>query len=378
MTAAPGSRTGRSGSAKSLAAVALNFPVVFASLVLITTQTNGNDEVALLNLWAWWGVSNGLLGQFGLITGVLDRQGTKDAPIWFHAGLLAVGAGAIAALLESRLFPNHGAWWAAAALLSALAYLAGRARSMLTLRCEGENALAVTAGENVLRLAALIVAFALLDHVGSAHVIAVVAPLAVSVLALDLLSSRPHPKGNLDINGQQSVPFGLLAGVPSLLAYLVVPALSILGTTDDLDAFAIASSLGRGPLLIATFAAPALLQTLYSTRMAAALRRVRLGAAVLLVVQIAAGALLSLALWPTLIVQVGITAGVALLAYVVILQASNSVGSRPWLAIAGAAATFGGVITIAHRVDQVHPFVAWSAACAAAVVFLALPEETST
>ena len=167
---------------------------------------------------------------------------------------------------------------------------------MLTLRCEGENALAVTAGENVLRLAALLFAFAVLEDVGTAHVIAVVAPLAVSVLALDLLSSRPHPKGSLDTTGQQSVPFGLLAGVPSLLAYLVVPALSILGTTDDLDAFAIASSLGRGPLLIATFAAPALLQTLYSTRMAAALRRVRLGAAALLVVQVAAGALLSLAL----------------------------------------------------------------------------------
>ena len=231
-----------------------NFGAVLVGLWAISRHASGDDQIALLNLWAAWGISLGLVGQVGLISGVLDRRG------WYENRNLSWAAGAVVlttvVLLPARsqLFAGRGAWALIAGAMAGLLYLLGRQRAALSLRQRGVSAVVVTAVENVLR-AVLLTAVLVADQ-PSFGAAAIATPLVISFFIFSRLSEDRLELSDVAMTESRSVAVSLLAGIPAVLAYGVVPVLTLLGNVEDLDQVAFAATLLRGPLIIAGFLAP--------------------------------------------------------------------------------------------------------------------------
>ncbi|MGI9607916.1 MAG: hypothetical protein ACR2P0_17440 [Acidimicrobiales bacterium] len=366
--------TRQSSSMAGVFATAINFPVVFAGLIVIATQANGDSEIALLNLWAAWGIALGLLGQLGLVSGYLDRES------WTSVGSLKIAAaagiigGALVFALRSSLFPSHEWWWILVGIVAATVFLVGRQRAQRTLAGDGVYALVVTAIENVVRafLVVIAVAFTDVDSNPIWVAIAIVAPFAASIVLLEMRERAGVPMTSLDdvkspTLASGSLVTGLLAGVPAVAAYALVPALSVIDATADLDAFAVASSLLRGPLLVASFAAPWLLETI-GTMFGSAARLDLVAPAGLLAVQMIVGVVVQPALVPGLVIHGVFSGTIAALVYLSILRttADRSTSTPVSAAALGhAVLLFVIYMALAASTDRIHPFLALSAACVA-------------
>ncbi len=361
-----------------LTATLVNFPVVFAGLVAITIGANGDDKVALLNLWALWGIAQGLLGQVTQVGAVLDGRSWTDWRGLRIVPPVAVGTAVATILVSDRLFPGHPNWWIACFLLVIAVAVIGRQRGELARRLDGTTAVVIAALENSIRSAVVIMLLiaasdsnGLLDW-GS---VAIVAPFVVSMalLANRIESGSPVEADGPPVERPTSIVGGVLTGLPALAAYAVVPGLSLLDRTDDLGAIAIAASLLRGPLLVATFLAPVLLErwVVGPTRSLPAFWSVVPLAIV--VAQAAVGLVTDEGSRSELVVQTVLAGLAAAAVYLLVLRslphlAASHTGA---MAIGAAIGVFVVVLAVASRADWLHPFVALGAVAATLGVVLA-------
>ena len=353
MTATPQSRT----LTGALATVA-NFPLVFLGILAIATQSSGDEEIALLNLWAIWGFLQALLGQIGLATAVLDRIAWNAPPVLVRAAVASALTIAVVAPLRSRLFPGHERWVFAAGAAAFAVFLIGRLRGDRSLAGDGVSTVVVTAAENLVRTALLVIL--LFADRGSAADLAIVAPFLVSIVALEQRRSR-RPAGATTDDAASSparVWGGVLAGLPAVAAYALVPGLTLLDEVADLDAVSIATSLLRGPLLVATFASAWILQEFLAG--ATPPNWVRL-----LFPPLIAAHLVVQLFDPGLIVGLvlhGLLSGLALfLGYLTTLgslHAIDRLNTRAGVGVAVAAVVFVILLSLSPSVELVHPFLA--------------------
>lgn len=374
--------TSRSQQLTGTLATLLNFPVVLAGLVAITLGAEGNDEIALLNLWALWGIAQGLLGQVAQVSGVLDGRAWNDPRALRLIPQTAVPATVIAFLLADTWFPSHRSWWVATLFLLVAVVIIGRQRAVLIRRLDGTHALVVAALENSIRSAAivvLLVASAEGDSLLGWGAMAIVGPFAVSMalLANRIESGDPQSRTAAEKHTgnppMRSVASGILAGMPALAAYAVVPGLTLLDETDDLGSIAIAASLLRGPLLVATFAAPVLLERW----VVAEAKRISPGIlfvpAALVGLQILAGVVIDGDSIGQLVVQTVLAGAIAGLTYMLILRLLSALAPTRTAMWASTLATivFAVVLMGSSATDSLHPFAALGAACAAMVLVIA-------
>jgi len=367
-------------------ATLVNFPVVLAGLVAITLGADGNDEIALLNLWALWGIAQGLLGQVAQVSGVLDRRAWTDPRALRLIPQTAVPATLLAFLLADTWFPDHHWWWAATLFLLVAVVIIGRQRAELIRRLDGTHALVVAALENSIRstsVIVLLVASAERDGLLGWGAVAIVGPFAVSIalLANRIESSDPAPHAS--VHGERSAPArsvasGILTGLPALAAYAVVPGLTLLGETDDLGSIAIAASLLRGPLLVTTFVAPVLLERWVVLEA----KRIPVGVFLIPLVLVGLQVLASVAIDTDsvgqLVVQTVLAGAIAGLTYLLILRMLNTLAptlTALWASTL-AAAVFVVVLITSSATDLVHPFVALGATCAAIAFVIATKSTT--
>lgn len=361
-------------------ATLVNFPVVFAGLLAITVGTDGNDEIALLNLWALWGIAQGLLGQVAQVSGVLDGRAWTDPRalrmIPRTAGLVAV----VAFLLSDTWFPDHETWWIATLFLSIAVVVIGRQRAVLIRRLDGTHALVVAALENSIRSASMVVlvlAAAEGDGLIGWGAVAIVGPFVVSMA---LLANRIEGGTASVSSGRaestsptRSISSGVLSGLPALAAYAIVPGLTLLDQTDDLGAIAIAASLLRGPLLVATFLAPVLLERWVVLKSSQVPRGLLLLPVALVGLQVLTSVVADTTSIGQLVAQTVIAGAIASLTYLLILRLLRTLSTSPtalW-ASALAAVVFAGVLVLSDVADWLHPFVSLGAACAAIVLVIA-------
>ncbi len=360
MTAA---RTSR--SSVGVLATALNFPLVFIGIVAITTQTDGDQEIALLNLWALWGFLQALLGQVGLATAVLDRLRWNVPAVLARAGLLSLAAGLLVSPFRGRLFPGHERWIAAVMVTAGAVFLIGRLRGGRSLAGDAVSTVVITAGENLVRTSLLLLILAAgRDPIAD---VAIVGPFLVSIVFLHRRSGEGDA-GRADSSSPARIWSGVLAGLPAVAAYAIVPGLTLLGTIDDLDAYSIATSLLRGPLLVATFASAWIVQGLRSGD--APSWRFGLVLPVLLVAQLVVESL-GIGLIPGLVIH-GFASGTALfLTYMMTLGALSDIDQLGRRAVAATmlAVVVFVVLLRASPSDLVHPFLSLTAAATAIGAF---------
>ncbi len=354
----------------TISASTINFGAILVGLFLIVWATSGNDEIAILNLWSAWGLFLGLFGQIGLISGVLDGTHWRSGRVFGHAALYLTLGAAGAAALRDRLFPEHGNWWVAVGIVALSTYLIGRRRSELTRQNRGSVALWIAAAENVARAVLLGIAFL----IGGANVafgadlavVAIVAPFALSIV---LLNRVDDPDLSATETGTEAAStaamlVGVLAGVPALLAFGVVPALSVLERTDRLDLLAIAVMVARAPLVLGGFISPLILET---DRTVGARTRWSIsgvaGVAVLIqvlwLVTTNTNEIVNLAV---LAVAAAASAGAG---YVLVLASAPSINnaSAPGVAITGAAVAFFAVLLAVPDSDGASALLALGVAC---------------
>lgn len=371
----------RSTRVTGVMATLVNFPVVLAGLVAITVGAEGNDEIALLNLWALWGIAQGLLGQVAQVSGVLDGRHWTDPRALRLIPQTALPATIVAFLLADTWFPDHRSWWIATLFLLAAVVVIGRQRAVLIRRLDGTHALVVAALENSIRSAAIIVllvATAEGDGALGWGAVAIIAPFAVSIA---LLANRIETGVPAGIDGEpsatgpsvRSVASGILTGMPALAAYAIVPGLTLLDATDDLGSIAIAASLLRGPLLVTTFLAPVLLERWVVTdteRVAPGLHLVPAG---LVIVQLAVGVTLGPDSFGQLAAQTALAGAIAGLAYLLVLRQLGALAATAiaWWATAVATVVFVVALIASSQTDRLHPFVSLGAASAAIVLVVA-------
>jgi hypothetical protein len=353
-----------------LFATTINFPMVFAGLVAIAALTDGNDEVALVNLWACWGVCQALLGQVGLVQGAVDRLSWRSPRVLRDLVAAGLASGAFGWLLRDSLFPGHPRWWLAMAGIGAATLLIGRMRGLLSTADDGVATVVITALENTLRSATLIVLLLAADPGGDVGLAAaiIVAPFVVSValLARRWSSAESEKTGGTaagpDAAGPRSVWTGVLASLPAVAGYAVVPGLTLLDRVADIDAFAIATSLLRGPLLIATFASAWLLQEIRKRPSV-----VGSAAGIALPVVLGLHLVVQLAFDPGLVIGLvlhGAISGAALfVSYIAVLWSIDELAAdaRTTAALFVALTVFAGVLVASTRVGWIHPFVALTA-----------------
>ncbi len=236
-----------------------NFGAVLVGLWAISSFSKGADRVALLNLWATWGVLLGMVGQVGLLSGVLDHKEWRAPRNSAWAGGVTLLVGVALLPVRSTLFAAHESWVAVAAIMGGALYILGRQRGALSLRQRGASALVVTSLENVVR--AVLLSSVLIAGRPSLGSIAIAGPLLISFAAFDrLIATRPNlavaPVDRPAVDGPRSIAVSLLAGVPAALAYAVVPLLTLFGNTANIDRIAFAATILRGPLIIGGFLAP--------------------------------------------------------------------------------------------------------------------------
>ncbi len=350
-----------SRSSVGVLATALNFPLVFIGILAITTQTDGDQEIALLNLWALWGFLQALLGQVGLATAVLDRLRWNVPSVLARAGLLALTAGLLVGPFRSRLFPGQERWTAAVMVTAGAVFLIGRLRGGRSLAGDAVSTVVITAVENLVRTTLLLLILAA-DRDPVADV-AIVGPFLLSIILLHR-RGREGDLGPAESSSPARIWSGVLAGLPAVAAYAVVPGLTLLGTVDDLDAYSIATSLLRGPLLVATFASAWIVQGLLGGD--APSWRFGLLLPVLLVTQLLVEAL-DFGLIPGLVVH-GFVSGTALfLSYMLTLGALTDIDQ---LGRRGVAATLVAVVVFVVLLrsssnDLIHPFLSLTAVATA-------------
>lgn len=343
--------------AGALATVA-NFPLVFLGILIIATQSAGDEEIALLNLWAIWGFLQALLGQVGLATAVLDRIAWNAPPVLARAAAAGALTLAVVAPLRSRLFPGHERWVLAAGAAAFAVFLIGRLRGDRSLAGDGVSTVIVTAAENLVRTALLVIM--LFADRGSIADLAIVAPFLLSIVALEQRGRRRPAGASADhaASSPARVWGGVLVGLPAVAAYALVPGLTLLDEVADLDAISIATSLLRGPLLVATFASAWILQEFLD------------GAAPpkwlqLLFPPLVTAHLVIQLFDPGLVVGLilhGLVSGVALflgyLATLGSLHAVDRLDARAGVGVAAAAAVFVILLSLSPSVELVHPFLA--------------------
>lgn len=357
------------GQIMGAVATVVNFPVVFAGFLIIVWQTDGNDEIALLNLWSSWGILLGLLGQVGLISGVMDRLGSGAAVVRRNAVIFAALAAAVAFAFRSKLFPEHELWWIAVGIIAAATYVIGRLRAEFTLGKDSITAVVIAAVENVART--LLVLILVVAGSASLGVLAIVLPFFLSLALLQMRSPIANPAWEEPARVMPSaIAPGVLAGVPALGAYSVVPVLSVLELTDDLDRIAIASALLRGPLLAAAFIAPWILEQLSGGhsddfRWLAVVPPPMVAAGVLVAVTIAEG-------FGELILQTGLAALASGATYGLVLAFTRTqLDSRvATVAIIAGVSTFLVTLWFTADLSWSHPFIAVSAMATAITLTL--------
>jgi hypothetical protein len=343
-------------------ATAVNFPIVLVGLLLIVLGTDGDDSIALLNLWAIWGLANTLLGQIGLLAGSTDGLSWTDRAVVGRSIVFGVVVSIGTALTRGTLFPSHERWWIAAGCLAAAAHTAGRQRGSMAARGDGATTVVFTAFENLVRMT--LVGLVVLAGGGAIAFgdVAIVLPFAATLtLQHRRLRSRRVVVGPSGGGSPTSVWPGLLAGLPGVAAYAVIPGLTLLDVRADLDAYALASSLLRGPLLVGVFASAWLLDRMRSH--AVSIAPLAVLPVVLVVAQLLVGAVLDLDLVPGLVVH-GVAAGLALVSgYTCVLGSSVEIATDPFtpaLVLVGGL-VFVGVLVGSQASDIVHPFLALSA-----------------
>lgn len=317
-----------------VAATAANFGAVLVGLWAISRFSNGDDQVALLNLWATWGIALGLIGQFGLISGVLDRRSwssTRNVAWAFGCGSASL---VVLLPLDDHLFAGRGSWTFIAAVMAGALYLLGRQRGALSIRQRGLSAVVVTAAENILRVAFL-TGVLLIDRpaLGS---IAIVAPMALSFVGFAWLAQGGLELESAALTETRSIAVSLLAGVPAVLAYGVVPILTVLGNVDQLDVVAFAATLLRGPLIVAAFLAPWFLQR--NTELSAKWRRGIIVAAALSVIgHVGFVAVPGIGDTPALLLAACAAACTAAAAYLLVILSPRAISGKTALTAAAVA-----------------------------------------
>ena len=370
----------RAQQATGIAATLVNFPVVFAGLLAITIGAEGNVEVALLNLWALWGIAQGLLGQIAQVSGVLDGRHWTDVRAMRLIPQTAVPAALAALLLSDTWFPGHESWWIAVLLLVTAVVVIGRQRAVLARRLDGTHALVVTALENSIRSASVIIlllAAAERDGLVGWGAVAIVGPFIVSIalLANRIEADERETPARRDAaaSTSRSVSSGVLSGIPALAGYAIVPGLTLLDQTDDLGSIAVAASLLRGPLLVATFLAPVLLQQWVVLRTDRVGGRLLVVPVAIVVVQLVAGLVGDDDSIGQLIVQTVLAGAAAVVTYLLILRLLTDVTASGASVLASilASLAFALVLAVSATTDRLHPFAALGVACAVIVLVIA-------
>ncbi|MEZ5166533.1 MAG: hypothetical protein R2695_08565 [Acidimicrobiales bacterium] len=233
-----------------------NFGFVLVGLLAIAVLADDDRVTSLLNVWSFWGVAHVSVGQVLQI--VMTRgDGARQVARW--APLSVIAAGAIAIAGASRLFPAGGAVWIGGAVAAvAGAAAAGALRGRLVVVGRADVALAVSALDNALRALLLLV---VLPATSEAYAAAAVAlPFAVTLPLL--AKAYPGPAAVVVPSGAAWGP-AVLSTIPSVSSYLILPALSIAGRLPAaVDGLAVDAALSRGPVQVAVFAAPKLLEQL--------------------------------------------------------------------------------------------------------------------
>gem|GEM_PF-5571585 len=207
---------------RTLYASGVNFAAVLLGLALIVWRATGDDEIALLNLWSTWGLFLGLFGQMGLVSGVLDDRKWHNPSVLGAAAALLILGGVAAGLLRNSVFPTHERWWIAVGVIASCTYLIGRQRAVLTNAKRGFVALWIAAGENVIR--ALTLGCVLVAGRPDLAVFAIVGPFVVSLLWLSKHGGEAVGEiGPRERLSGVAAPIAILAGLPALLAFAMVP-----------------------------------------------------------------------------------------------------------------------------------------------------------
>lgn len=239
-------------------AAVTNFAAVLGGLWLISRYSTGQTQISLLNLWAIWGIGLGFFGQAGLLSAVLDGRPWLSRRTVAPTLIISAATATATFPAVGPLFGGHISWLLIGSASTGLLYLLGRQRGRLTSQRRGHLALIVAAGENLLRLG--LVSLAAATDSFSFGALAICGPLLVSFAIFARLttgSPEPKPSGAHEV---RSTAMGLLSGVPAILAYGLVPALTLVARTERLDQIALASTVLRGPLILAGFLAPWLLE----------------------------------------------------------------------------------------------------------------------
>ena len=375
----PSEPPARSSQLTGVLATLVNFPVVFAGLLAITIGADGNDEIALLNLWALWGIAQGLLGQVAQVSGVLDERPWTDPRALRLIPQTGVVITVTALLLSDTLFPGHESWWIGVLLLVHAVIVIGRQRADLVRRLDSSHALVVAALENALRSTALVIlllAAAEREGLLGWGAVAILGPFAVSIALLaNRIAERapfegePRPRTP---TRPRTVASGVLTGIPALTAYAVVPGLTLLDDTDDLGAIAVAASLLRGPLLVATFLAPLLLERWVVLRAQSLPAWVPLVPLALVAVQLVVSPIGATGSVAQLGVQTVLAGSIAGITYLLVLRLLPSLSMSPIPLLATGLATIAFILTLlaSDRLDWLHPFVALGVSCAVIVIVL--------
>jgi len=344
------------------AATGLNFPIVLVGLALIVTLTDGGDSVALLNLWSVWGFANTLVGQIGLLSASTDGLAWTDRRVLTRSLLFASAAALLLIPFRDRLFPDHAWWWLAGATIAGAAHAAGRQRGLMTAGNDGASTVVITMFENLTRVVLLCIVLALGGNVLTLAGATIAAPFFLTLAMQGHRLRSGHRNSRIGPTTQPtSISTGVLAGLPGVSAYAIVPGLTLLDEVADLEELAVAVSVLRGPLIVTMFASAWILEQL--RRRQRSTRGLTLLTVTLVLAQLVVGGLVDPSSVVALVAQ-GACAGTALLAgYVVVLAESSWLAIDTWTPVIPLLAwtVFSAVLAATHLVDFVHPFVALTA-----------------
>ncbi len=291
LSTTPGRAADLTGAAAVAALTVTNFALVFVGLLAIAFLGDGDIDQGLVNVWSIWGIAHVSMGQSIQVMAALSAPGKSARGYSFIVVATVLVAGLLIIAFKSSLFGSLSLWWVVAALLAVgSASVAGVLRGRLVRSGQASVALAIVCAENGLRAALLTIGLAI-GVSDSLIPFAVVAPFALSIPLLFKLWSRP---GAVAIaTAPASWGRAMLPMVPALASYGLVPALSVLERLPaNVDALAIDAALARGPVQVAVFLAPKLLEYLMDS--ASTTRRIELSSPAVIAVLVVASLLASL------------------------------------------------------------------------------------
>ncbi len=246
-----------------------NFALVLSVLVAISLLGTEQFDTGIVNVWSIWGIAHVSIGQTLQVITALPRAGSRTKS-WLVVVGTTLLATAVVLLLRDRLFPSLGLSWSCAAIVGVVAAGAsGVLRGDLVRQRRATASLAVVCSENALR-ALLVVSFLAFDVGASLLPWSIVLPFLLSLpllLALGTARSGNPDRAVADLSDspEMSATMGgaALTMIPSLVSYALIPVLSALDnlpSTIDVDALAFDAALARGPVQVAVFLAPKVLE----------------------------------------------------------------------------------------------------------------------